>query len=212
MHSARTFIALIIMTGIFWACEEPNVRVDRLDPGIKATFIDVDSLLALDVAIQKINSSISEVNDSLSVIDSLITAGDPTDYTEEVESLNATKNALNSEKSTLSTNLSSVEKGNILIEEISAGNATQKITFTESQSTYRLPLDPTGKTTDLFIMYRGNINRVRFSYDTDTLLIEHTVRILARDIELSSFDYDSAKFTCDTLECSSSNAKAVFYM
>ncbi|MCA6073655.1 hypothetical protein [Fulvivirga sedimenti] len=208
----RSFIVLLIIAGFFWACEEPNVRISNLDPGVSATFIDVDSLLSLDAAILDINAAITEINDSLVVIDSLITAGDPTDYTEEVAALNASKSALNSEKTVLNSNRTSVSNGKILIETITAAGASEIITFTESQSAYRLPLDPAADITDLFITYRGEINRVRFFYETDTLLNERTVRIVAQNLELASFDYDSAKFSCDTIECSSTNAKAVFYM
>ena len=203
---------LLLFTAVLFGCEEPNVRVERLDPAIQASFIDVDSLLTMDAMITGINDEISMVNDSLAVIDSLEIAGDPTDYSDLIDELNASKTALQEERTEITNQRSRIAGGTLLIDKITAAGSDKELVFSEPSSTYRLPLNAFASSTELFIQYNGEINRVRFNYNTDTVLVDRTVRILAKELSLSSFDYDSARLSCDTIECSSVNAKAVFYM
>jgi hypothetical protein len=174
------------------ACEEPNINTSRLDPAIRATFIDTDSIINMEASIAEINSEISLINDRLDVIDSLIDAGDPTDYTEEIDSLELAEEELFSERTEVNTQLNEVSKGNILIEQVTATRADEDIFFDESRSVYRLPLDPANSVTEYFILYNGRINTATFNYTTDTVLTNRTVKIIARDLSLPTFDYDSA--------------------
>ncbi len=205
-------ILIVFLSATLMACEDPSIRIDQLDPAIQGTFIDTDSLVVLDEMIDGINDNITLVNDSLAVIDSLEIAGDPTDYTEEIDALNSLLDDLQADRTELNTQRNEVSRGNILIDVITATGAPKEIIFTESQPTYRLPLDPAGNITQFEIRYNGEIHTALFSYSTDTVFINRTVRILAKNIILGRTSYDSARFSCDTLECSSINAKAIFYM
>jgi len=204
-------LAWIVCCGLL-SCEDPNISIDRLDPALEAIFIDVDSLVALDSSIAGINNEISLVNDSLEVIDSLEIAGDPTDYSNEIASLNEALDNLQEERSELNDQRRDVAAGNILINAITAINADDELIFTEPRASYRLPLNPRSSVTEFEILYRGSIKTAQFTYDTDTLFINRTVRIIAKNMALTGTSYDSARFTCDTLECTSVNAKAVFYL
>lgn len=209
----RVIIPLLAITGFFiLSCEEPNINTNRLDPAIRATFIDNDSIVAMEVTIDGLTTEIAVINDSLEVIDSLINAGDPNDYTMEIEALNAEKDAIVDERAEVSAQLSQVSQGNILIDQVTAINAINDIFYDESRSIYRLPLDPGNGETQFFILYNGAINSATFTYETDTVLTNRTVKIIARELSLPTFDYDSVKFSCDTLDCSSENARVIFYM
>jgi hypothetical protein len=202
----------VLLLVLFCSCEDPLIRVDQLDPAISGTFIDVDSLISIDADLEVIANGISMVNDSLNVIDSLETAGDQTDYTNEIASLNEILDVLQSERTELNSQRREVASGNILIDAITAVGAPEELTFTESQPSYRLPLNPVGNSTEFEILYNGKLNTARFIYQTDTIFVNRTLRIIARNLLLTGFSYDSVKFTCDTIECSSINAKAIFYM
>jgi hypothetical protein len=202
---------ILLMVGVLLCCEEPNINTDRLDPAIRATFIDMDSIMSMEMNIDIINTQISAINDSLFVIDSLIDAGDQTDYDMIIESLETEKDELTEERTEVSVQLSEVSQGNILINRISATGADKDLLYEEARSIYRMPLNPRSTTTEFFILYNGSVNTAVFTYYTDTLLENRTVRIIARDVELPAFDYDSANFRCDTLDCTSENARVTFY-
>ena len=210
--NSRLLFWLILLLPFLWKCEEPNVRLDRLDPSIVARFIDVDSLIAMDEDLDLINEAITAVNDSLDVIDSLEIAGDPTDYTEITDALNEELSSLQAERSEISAQRAAVSRGTIQIERITAEGADKDIIPGEAQSEYKLPLDGSARATRFYITYKGMINEAWFTYETDTFYIDRTVRIRAKGLDLVDFDYDSARLTCDTIECSSINAKAVFYL
>ncbi|MEJ2004116.1 MAG: hypothetical protein P8X57_03930, partial [Cyclobacteriaceae bacterium] len=133
-------------------------------------------------------------------------------YTQEIASLNEILDQLRDERSELTSQQSAVSRGEIRIDAITAAGAPKEMTFTESRENYRLPLDPRSTVTLFEVLYKGEIRTARFIYTTDTVKINRTVRIIARNLILSGTSYDSARFTCDTIECSSINAKAIFYM
>ena len=165
----------------------------------------------MEMTIDQLNLEISVINDSLEVIDSLIAAGDPTDYSELIAELEEEKDSITEERGNVTRQLNEVSNGNILINRISATGAETDLIFEESREVYRMPLDPRNSTTEFFILYNGVTKTAVFNYYTDTLLENRTVRIIARDLELPLFDFDSANFRCDTLDCTSENARVTFY-
>ena len=116
----KIHVWILLIVGLLFCCEEPNISTDRLDPAIRATFIDIDSITSMGRTIDSINTQISAINDSLFVIDSLIEAGDQTDYDDIIAGLESDKDDLADERTDVSAQLTEVSQGNIRSNRISA--------------------------------------------------------------------------------------------
>jgi len=194
------------------SCGDDELEVDTITPTVKAKFINGDSLQKVKTLITEINAEITAIDDSVAALETLIDEGDETDYTENFLSLDEKRDELTTEKSSVTKIKTTIESGDVFIQKISGTGAIGEITFTDSSTSYSLPLNVNADISDFLIQINDTEYGVSLSYERDTLLKEGFIAIEANQIKLIEFSaFDSVKFPCDTLNCKSYEASATLY-
>lgn len=202
-------------------CEECETEVSA--PRTSFVFINQTSLNNLNPQVETIEATLEQLaseastfSAQLTTLDSLLDSLTARITREEIEisqdsldQINSTIEQLNGEltanseqqallntdKSSLESTISTIESGAVLIDTIVNVATEEGLVFTDSASTFLLPLDPNFNE----ITYRFSIASQRYevslSYDlTQTLDARRKVRILAENIQ-----YDSLTSTFDSV-------------
>jgi len=212
-----TDILLILILGCLSiiSCEDDTLEIDGLSPKIEARFINNDSLAKVNAAIAVIDTTLEDIEDSVAYLDSLILAGDPTDFSDNFQSLNIMESQLNDDKSDLQSVRSTIISGEVYIESIAGTGGTDEIEFDDprdSNSVFNLPLNVNADISQFLILIQDTQYSVTFNYERDTLVREGNIFIEASNIKLVGFTaLDSVRFPCDTLNCKSFEARATLY-
>jgi len=211
-----TDILLILILGCLTiiSCEDDTIEIEGLSPKIEAKFINNDSLVKVNAAISIINDELAIISDSIDYLDSVILAGDPTDYSENFQSLNTMESQLDSEKSDLQAIRSTINAGEVYVQRIAGTGGSGEVVFDigDSNRVFNLPLNINANNSEFLIYIQNNQYSIAFSYERDTLVRESRIFIEASDIKLVDFTaLDSVDFPCDTLNCKSFEASATLY-
>lgn len=205
--------AILIISISIASCSESDLEISNLEPGVRVEFINQDSLVKAFDAIDLINTEVALVDDSLGVIDSLILAGATVNYENEITTLNETREALLDERSSLNEAISIINSGSVLLEKIES--ASGEITFKDSATFYRFPLDMTNNQSEYsFSIFGDSTYSFSFSYERDTIIDIENILIQVDQFKVDTFspELDSVTYyPCDTTNCLSNEVLVTVY-
>lgn len=195
------------------ACEDNELEINGLSPSVEAKFINNDTLKSLNDSLSKISQAINKIDARIVGIDTLLEDGDTEALTAERDSLLAEKAILTEKRTDVNQLKSVVESGKLQINRIFGDGGDGNILPSDSMTRYRLPLNINASSSKIFIVIRDSIFWVSFDYERDTVYEEGVIVVKANNVKFSgrSDNLDSVRFSCDTLNCNSSEAKATIY-
>lgn len=204
-------ILLFAVLLLYFSCSEDDLSTTNNDAAIRAKFIPADSISRLEDQLASNDSLRNKILDQLDLYDSLDNDGDPTDYTGDIVILNERLDSLSTVEDEVDDIVADFQNGNIRLDFLSAVSSPQTVNYAYTTPLYKLPLNPLDTQTTFLTGFGGKEYSSTFTYQLDTVYKEQAVRLLARQIRLTDFDFDSVKVSCDSLKCTSDEILVTFY-
>ena len=232
MNHPFIFLLILVLIGSCDPCSECSEPL-VVEPTVEMIFINQDSIVAIDDSLSVIAfndssllaniDSLTLLNDSLTIIlDSISNGGILETEKLSLESLILLRQAdsalfatLNKDADSISTILiatkSTINEGFLLIEQIEIVESNGLITYSDSATSWDLPLLFDGNQTSYDLTISESVFSISLSYETFTEVSEEReITIRASDISiLNTIGFDSL-INCET-NCVDGNASFTFY-
>lgn len=191
------------------ACEDNELQIEGFSPKVEATFINNDSLAAVDSLIIDYDTLISRIGAKLDSLDSLdLTAEIQT----QIDSLELEEDLARDERSDINAIKNIILRGLLQIDFVTGIGNFDNITYEDSLSTYQLPLNVNADSSEFLIRILDKTMSLFFTYKRDTFFTEGRIIIEADSVKLRSFKgADSVIYNCDNVNCKSYEARATIY-
>lgn len=194
------------------SCDDNELDLTGAEPFFKIKFINQDSLDQLTIRQKEIKTEIGVIDDSVAVIDKLVADGDETDYSENLSSLKDQKTALTKEQKIVNANISSIKSGKVQLDKVAGDNGEGEITYEDSLTSYKFPLNSNTDISQYFITIDGETYTLEAIYSRETVVKERTVTILAKNFAITSYSFDTIKISQrDSTNFSSHEATVTAY-
>lgn len=211
------------------------------NPGVEMVFINLDSLNTLngliatnqgeiklrDNIILANSDSLSKLTDAINALEEQINAGNTAlqaekeSYEQSFESLKANNTTVSDRRDsirTVNTRYSAITKliqsGSVQITNVTNRETGTVLTFTDSMTSFSLPLQITGGNTSYDLSIAGTTYSIGFEYELlETINEQRMALILARNIDTiaMSSSFDSLSIQCATSECLSNETTVYAY-
>lgn len=217
---------LAFLLALVISCAEDQ-EVFFNDPSITVRFINADSLQKVNDSLGITNDSILVLNDTVNYFsDSLVILADSisvlndsiengrteyeqtrddlqeieADFTSSLELVNANSTLLSEVKSLLTSVVSTIESGDVLISSITNIQNNTAIGYTDSATSYKLPLSMTMDFSNIDIEIDGRVFPVEITYSREEVVDEkRRIRVLISNIAIKDSGFDSV--SCKSLNC-----------